>query len=214
MTPSSSARAASSRRASAASRRTCSKRPSCSRRGPGVPAQQALDTGRAADARRRPPSRCRACQAPRPRGRARASCSRARRSWRPCWRSRCGPRRWPTALGARVVERALRLALPLTLALQWGLRSRYLGRPNGLLALRPPPARDRAGRRRASSRCPRRRSGESGALAGLLTLTWTGGTRADPAPLVRGLRRCSSPAATPAMLPARARARCWPRPRR
>ena len=36
-------------------------------------------------------------------------------------------------VGADVVDQGLRVALPLTLALQWGLRSRYFGRPKGLL---------------------------------------------------------------------------------
>ena len=78
-------------------------------------------------------------------------------------------------LGARVVEHALKLALPVTLALQWGLRSRYLGRPKGLLEF----ARHR--RAIAAAACaivvlPTLALGESGALAGLLTLTWMGGT--------------------------------------
>jgi hypothetical protein len=78
-------------------------------------------------------------------------------------------------LGTGVVERALIVALPLTLALQWGLRSRYLGRPKGLLAL--------ARRRRALlvGGCalvalPAALLGLSGLVAGLLTLTWMGGT--------------------------------------
>jgi hypothetical protein len=77
-------------------------------------------------------------------------------------------------LGASVVERALIVALPLTLGLQWGLRSRYLGRPKGLLAL--------ARRRRALlvGGCavvglPAALLGLSGLVAGLFTLTWTGG---------------------------------------
>ena len=77
-------------------------------------------------------------------------------------------------LGTSVVERALIVALPLTLGLQWGLRSRYLGRPNGLLAL--------ARRRRALlvGGCaviglPAALLGLSGLVAGLFTLTWTGG---------------------------------------
>ena len=40
-----------------------------------------------------------------------------------------------SSLGAGLVQRALILALPVTLALQWGLRSRYLGRPDGLAQL-------------------------------------------------------------------------------
>ena len=40
------------------------------------------------------------------------------------------------ALGTEVVRHGLLVALPLTLALQWGLRSRYLGRPQGLAHLR------------------------------------------------------------------------------
>jgi len=38
-------------------------------------------------------------------------------------------------LGAVALEHALRVALPLTLGLQWALRSRYLGRPSGLRCL-------------------------------------------------------------------------------
>lgn len=38
-------------------------------------------------------------------------------------------------LGATALEHALRVALPLTLGLQWSIRSRYLGRPSGLRAL-------------------------------------------------------------------------------
>jgi hypothetical protein len=80
-----------------------------------------------------------------------------------------------SSLGAVVVERALTVALPLTLALQWGLRSRYLGRPKGLAEL---------GRRRRMlllGACglvalPSALLGLTGMVAGLLTLTWIGGT--------------------------------------
>jgi hypothetical protein len=78
-------------------------------------------------------------------------------------------------LGAGVVEHGLILALPLTLALQWGLRSRYLGRPKGLAQL---------GRRPlalllsalALVAVPSALLGLEGTVAGLLTVTWTGGT--------------------------------------
>jgi hypothetical protein len=78
-------------------------------------------------------------------------------------------------LGGAVVEQALRVALPLTLALQWGLRSRYLGRPKGLVEL---------GRRRRQLLLgavllvglPFAAFGVAGLLGGLLTVTWTGGT--------------------------------------
>ncbi len=38
-------------------------------------------------------------------------------------------------LGAAALEHALRVALPLTIGLQWTIRSRYLGRPSGLRCL-------------------------------------------------------------------------------
>jgi hypothetical protein len=80
-----------------------------------------------------------------------------------------------TTLGAGVVEHGLMVALPLTLALQWWLRSRYLGRPKGLAQL---------GRRPlmmllatiALVGLPSAVMGLSGTVAGLLTVTWTGGT--------------------------------------
>jgi hypothetical protein len=78
-------------------------------------------------------------------------------------------------LGTGVVEHALKVALPLTLGLQWGLRSRYLGRPKGLLAL----ARRRRGLLVGAYvlvGLPTAVLGISGLAAGLLTLTWTGGT--------------------------------------
>jgi hypothetical protein len=40
-----------------------------------------------------------------------------------------------SALGNGVFERALRLALPVTLALQWAVRSRYLSRRSGLVCI-------------------------------------------------------------------------------
>ncbi len=39
------------------------------------------------------------------------------------------------ALGADVLGHAIRVALPVAVAIQWGLRSRYLGRPHGLACL-------------------------------------------------------------------------------
>jgi hypothetical protein len=38
-------------------------------------------------------------------------------------------------LGINVLGDAIRVALPIAVAIQWGLRSRYLGRPNGLACL-------------------------------------------------------------------------------
>jgi hypothetical protein len=38
-------------------------------------------------------------------------------------------------LGPNVLSHAIRVALPIAVALQWGLRSRYLGRPHGIAAL-------------------------------------------------------------------------------
>ena len=40
-----------------------------------------------------------------------------------------------THLGPNVLSHAIRVALPLAIAFQWGLRSRYLGRPQGLACL-------------------------------------------------------------------------------
>jgi hypothetical protein len=45
------------------------------------------------------------------------------------------------ALGPDILADAIRVALPIAVALQWGLRSRYLSRPDGLACL----ARDRIG---------------------------------------------------------------------
>ncbi|HEY6888783.1 MAG TPA: hypothetical protein VI300_13415 [Solirubrobacter sp.] len=78
-------------------------------------------------------------------------------------------------LGSQVVEQGLRVALPLTLTLQWGLRSRYLGRPGGLLALAGHPWELALGAI-AIVALPTAALGTPGLLAGLLTVTWTGGT--------------------------------------
>jgi hypothetical protein len=79
------------------------------------------------------------------------------------------------ALGVEVVERALRIALPLTVALQWALHARHLGRASALVGL--------AGRGGAlvftglAIVCGLAVvAGRAGLLAGLLTVTWTGGT--------------------------------------
>jgi hypothetical protein len=79
------------------------------------------------------------------------------------------------ALGVDAVKRALGLALPLTLALQWALMTRHLGRPSGLTGL--------VARRGALVltavvlvTVPAALLGAAGALAGLLTVTWTGGS--------------------------------------
>jgi hypothetical protein len=110
-----------------------------------------------------------------------------------CWAAPLASR-----LGGGVVERGLMLALPLTLALQWGLQSRYLNHPRGLAQL--------AARRWmlllgacALVVVPAGVIGLAGVLAGLLTVTWTGGT------LLVGCRRPLAYAvivlaATPAMI--------------
>jgi hypothetical protein len=87
-----------------------------------------------------------------------------------CWASPLA-----SALGASVVERGLFVALPLTLALQWGLRSRYLGRPEGLAQLGRHPRLLVLGAY-ALVGIPSALLGLSGTVAGLLTLTWCGGT--------------------------------------
>ncbi|WCB95090.1 hypothetical protein DSM104299_03832 [Baekduia alba] len=80
-----------------------------------------------------------------------------------------------TSVGLQAVERALVLALPLTLALQRALGSRFLDRPQGIAQL----ARHRllllAGAV-AVVALPALALGTGGLLAGLLTVTWTGGT--------------------------------------
>lgn len=77
-------------------------------------------------------------------------------------------------LGADVVEHALRIALPVTLALQWALGSGYLSRPQGLAAL----ARHRwvlAAGASAVAVLPWVVAGTAGALGSALILTWTSG---------------------------------------
>jgi hypothetical protein len=79
------------------------------------------------------------------------------------------------SLGLQVVAGALTLALPLTLALQWGLASRYLGRPTAFVHLGRRPILLPVVAWLALVAGPAAALGETGALAGLLTLTWTGG---------------------------------------
>ncbi len=78
-------------------------------------------------------------------------------------------------LGVRLVENALLVALPLTVALQWGISSRYLSRPRGTVNLGRHPLAIAllAG---ALILVPAVVLGQSGLVAGLLSLTWTGGT--------------------------------------
>ena len=77
------------------------------------------------------------------------------------------PRREPR--GERAAHRP-----PLTVALQWGVNSRYLSRPKGTV-LSAGTRGHRARRRRAHPRAGGV-FGRSGLVAGLLTVTWTGGT--------------------------------------
>ncbi|MEY2536077.1 MAG: hypothetical protein QOF29_3987 [bacterium] len=86
-----------------------------------------------------------------------------------CWAAPLG-----SSMGQDAVERALICALPLTLALQWGLASRYLSRPDGLAHLgRRPSALLVAAL--ALVALPAAAMGLSGVVAGLLTVTWAGG---------------------------------------
>jgi len=86
---------------------------------------------------------------------------------------------WAEPLSERVggdaVANALIWALPMTLALQWGLASRYLSRPQGLARLGSRPLLLVLAAA-ALVAVPALLMGRSGAVAGLLTLTWTGGT--------------------------------------
>lgn len=79
------------------------------------------------------------------------------------------------SLGLHVVAGALTFALPITLALQWGLASRYLGRPATFVHLGRRPILLPGLAWLALVAVPAAALGETGALAGLLTLTWTGG---------------------------------------
>lgn len=79
------------------------------------------------------------------------------------------------SLGVSDVRRALTIALPLTLALQWSLRSRFLDHPGGLVEL----ARHRGALLLGPGATVLVGSlalGRAGTLAGLLTVTWVGGT--------------------------------------
>jgi hypothetical protein len=78
------------------------------------------------------------------------------------------------ALGSEVWDGAVRLALPTTLGLQWLLRSRYLGRPNGLQVMR---------RDWPALACVLFIAGDLAVMLGerelvavLLIVTWVGGT--------------------------------------
>ncbi|MEA2246383.1 MAG: hypothetical protein QOH46_912, partial [Solirubrobacteraceae bacterium] len=86
---------------------------------------------------------------------------------------------WASPLSDRVgrdmLEESLIVALPATLALQWGLASRYLSRPEGLARLGRRPMLLLLGAL-ALVLVPAAVMGRGGAVAGLLTLTWTGGT--------------------------------------
>jgi hypothetical protein len=80
-----------------------------------------------------------------------------------------------SSVGVTTVERALMLALPLTLALQWSLGSRFLDRPHGVAQL----AHQRWALLLVAAAvlaAPALALGRAGTLAGLLTVTWTGGT--------------------------------------
>lgn len=79
------------------------------------------------------------------------------------------------ALGLEIVKQALLIALPLTIALQWGVNSRYLSRPRGTVLLGRHPlalALLCGGLIMALTAA----FGQSGLVAGLLTVMWTGGT--------------------------------------
>ena len=78
------------------------------------------------------------------------------------------------ALGPEAVGQALRIALPLTIGLQWALLARHLGRPSGLAGL----ARRRGALVAAGVALiavGRLAIGDAGTLAALLVVTWLGG---------------------------------------
>jgi hypothetical protein len=80
-----------------------------------------------------------------------------------------------SGMGVAAVERGLALALPLTLALQRLLGSRFLDRPQGIAQLAPARGLLVAGAA-AVLVVPTLLLGSGGMLAGLLTISWTGGT--------------------------------------
>jgi hypothetical protein len=78
-------------------------------------------------------------------------------------------------LGPDVLAHAIRVALPIAVALQWGLRSRYLGRPHGLACL----ARDGLGfwaLALAVIDLPLIFLSSWGPVAAMLVPVWVGGT--------------------------------------
>jgi hypothetical protein len=80
-----------------------------------------------------------------------------------------------TSMGVTAVEHGLMLALPLTLALQRILGSRFLDRPQGIVQLALHRGLLLAGAA-AVLLIPALVLGDGGMLAGLLTISWTGGT--------------------------------------
>lgn len=80
-----------------------------------------------------------------------------------------------SGMGVTAVEHGLALALPLTLALQRLLGSRFLDRPQGIAQLALHRALLLAGAA-AVLLIPALLLGSGGTLAGLLTISWTGGT--------------------------------------
>ncbi len=77
-------------------------------------------------------------------------------------------------LGATTLEHTLRIALPLTLGLQWTLRSRLLGRPGGLRLLAA--AWAEVAVVSAAVAAALALVADAGALAGAFVLIWVGGT--------------------------------------
>jgi hypothetical protein len=78
------------------------------------------------------------------------------------------------AFGATTLEHALHLALPLTLGLQWTVRSRYLGRPSGLRCLAE--ERGRVLLAALAVALPLALVPHVGPLADVLVVIWVGGT--------------------------------------
>jgi hypothetical protein len=87
-----------------------------------------------------------------------------------CWASPLS-----SSMGVMAVEHGLALALPLTLALQRILGSRFLDRPQGIAQLALHRGLLLAGAA-AVLAIPTLALGAGGTLAGLLTISWTGGT--------------------------------------